>query len=107
MPPPKLERHVEKTVRLWAEAHGILTTKMNGEGHSGMPDRVFWLPGGRPVIIEFKRPGAKASKLQEYYIGTLARNGYQVGVIDRADVAVEWLERLMKEQWAVAGARFR
>lgn len=95
MPAPKLERHVEKTVCIWADAHEILHTKLSGEGQPGKPDRVFWLPNGRPALVEFKRAGGKPTRLQQYYIERFKALGYSAAVIDRADEGVAWLEKLL------------
>lgn len=97
MPLPKLERHVEKTVCIWADARGIKHTKLNGFGQRGKPDRVFWIRGGRPALIEFKRPGEEPSRLQRYHLEEFKALGYQVSVVERADEGVAWLESLMKK----------
>ena len=60
----KLERVIENRVVREAEAAGILVRKLNGEGQRGWPDRMFCIPGGRPLFIEFKREGEDARKLQ-------------------------------------------
>jgi hypothetical protein len=61
----------------------------------GWPDDMFFLPEGHLFMIEFKRPGAKASKLQEHRIRDLQRLGYDVEVHDSADQAREAIARRM------------
>ena len=41
----------------WARARGVQVSK-NTE-LVGIPDRTFWIPGGRPLVPEFKRPDGK------------------------------------------------
>lgn len=52
---------------------------------TGFPDHVFWVPGGRPLIVEFKdeygrtEPGRE--RLQRYHREKLVKDGYLVEVI--------------------------
>ncbi len=52
---------------------------------TGFPDHVFWVPGGRPLIVEFKdeygrtEPGRE--RLQRYYRRKLSGHGYLVEVV--------------------------
>lgn len=88
-----------KTVR-WAQARGILVTKMAGNPSlTGWPDRCFWLLGGRPALVEFKRRGArprKGEKYQRYVQKQLKKLKYDVltGCVD-ADKAIAFLSRLI------------
>jgi len=60
-------------------------------GETGWPDRVFFIEGGRPLLIEFKRPGEKndTSPRQEYIHSILRELGYDVQVHDNKDEALE------------------
>lgn len=51
-------------------------------GQHGYPDRIFFIPGGRPLLIEFKSPGKKPRKLQVHRIKQLKDLGYAVEVHD-------------------------
>jgi len=86
-----LERDIEAKVVRWARAKGIMVTKLQGIGNKSMPDRIFWIPGGRPVLIEFKRPGGKLTPLQTLAIEALEKAGYLVTVFDNADDAIAYL----------------
>jgi hypothetical protein len=55
---------------------------------AGFPDRLFLVPGGRPLMIEFKAPGAKPRKLQLYIHEQLRKLGYAVEVHDTVAGAV-------------------
>lgn len=68
---------------------GIENSKLKVLGDNGFPDRVFWLPGGRPFLIEFKRPGEEPRPKQLYIHNKLRNLGYQVEVHDNAINAFE------------------
>jgi hypothetical protein len=61
---------------------GIIGSKLRVQGDSGWPDRVFWLPGGRPLLIEFKRPGEVPRKKQASVHRKLRALGYLVAICD-------------------------
>lgn len=60
-------------------------------GETGWPDRIFFIEGGRPLLVEFKRPGEKddTSPRQEYIHSILRELGYDVQVHDNEDEALE------------------
>lgn len=60
-------------------------------GETGWPDRIFFVPGGRPLMIEFKRPGElkDTSAKQELIHAVLRELGYDVEVHDNKDKALE------------------
>jgi VRR-NUC domain. len=60
--------------------------KISGAGR-GIPDRLVLLPG-RPLFIEFKRPGGKPTPLQLHVHEKLRKLGYAVEVHDDADEAL-------------------
>lgn len=75
--------------RILAEL-GIRNVKFNTMGgDTGYPDRIFWLPGGRPLLIEFKRPGGKLSEKQKFQINRLRAGGYLVEVCYSEDEAYQ------------------
>jgi hypothetical protein len=77
----KIERDA---VNLVWEHLGIVGSKLVTPGDTGYPDRIFWIPGGRPLLIEFKRPGEEPKPKQEYIHAQLKKLGYQVEVHDNA-----------------------
>ena len=77
----KIERDA---CRLVMQNLGIKGSKLVTPGDTGFPDRIFWIPGGRPLMIEFKRPGEEPSPKQEYIHGQLRQLGYKVEVHDNA-----------------------
>ena len=64
-------KHVETPVVKWAKKRKIEALKLNVLGQRGFPDRIFFLAGGKPFLIEFKRRNGKLSKLQERKIKKL------------------------------------
>jgi hypothetical protein len=87
-----LESKVERdTCRDALYNEGVPSMKMlHTGGETGWPDRVFFIPGGRPKLIEFKRPGKKsqASPRQKYIHAVLRELGYDVEVHDNKDEAL-------------------
>ena len=63
---------------------GILGSKLTILGDTGFPDRLFWLPGGKPLLIEFKKPGEEPEPKQAHIHKELRRLGYHVEVHDNA-----------------------
>ena len=49
---------------------------------SGVPDRIVFLPGGKIIFVELKRPGEKPTPLQDRIIGMLRGLGADVRVVD-------------------------
>lgn len=47
-------------------------------GETGWPDRCFFLPGGKPLYIEFKWPGEEPDAKQVYIHKMLRELGYDV-----------------------------
>lgn len=63
---------------------GIKGSKLKVLGDTSYPDRLFWVPGGRPLLIEFKRPGEPPEPKQSYTHNWLRSLGYEVQVHDSA-----------------------
>ena len=86
-----LERSVERRVKQYADAHGILNCKFTAMGSAGWPDRIFWLAGGRPLLLELKRKGERPTPLQLHRMEQLKKLGYRVFWTDNADTAINYL----------------
>ena len=85
----KFEKHIEEPFVKWCKSVGIKLRKMNGLGYRSWPDRMLCLPG-RPLFIEFKRPGKKATELQAIEIESLRELGYDAQVFDNFEAAREY-----------------
>lgn len=68
---------------------GVHSIKLNVVGSRGWPDRLFLIPGGKPLFIEFKRPGGKTRKLQDHTHQIMRNLGYEVEVHDNKEDAIE------------------
>lgn len=83
--PIRLESDLEKRVVKEAKAKGWWPLKLIAVGHRGFPDRWFIRSGATThqeypeiIIIEFKAPGKRARKLQEWVCGQLENLGFEV-----------------------------
>lgn len=68
---------------------GVRSLKLNVSGSTGWPDRIFFIPGGRPLFIEFKQPGEEPRPKQVYIHGILKHLDYEVQVHDTVDGAFQ------------------
>jgi hypothetical protein len=83
------EARVRNKVVKFAAERGVLHIRMSFRPGvaRGWPDDLFLIPGGRPLFIEFKRPGARPTPLQLFRLETLNALGYDAGWCDSADEA--------------------
>ena len=78
----RLESDVEKAVCTYADKRGILHIKLNLWGRRSFPDRQFFVPGGKPLMIEFKREkGGRLEPMQKYIHSKLSALGYEIKVV--------------------------
>ena len=76
----------ESTLEAWcvkrARALGVQVSK--NVDLIGIPDRTFWIKGGRPLVPEFKRPDGKGepSPAQEWHMNKLRAAGYDAPLRD-------------------------
>lgn len=86
------ERTLEnKLVHAVAQRGGV-AYKWSAPSNRGVPDRIVFLPGwDKPVFVEMKAPGKKATKLQTHTHNRLRRFKQTVVVID----SVEGIEQLL------------
>lgn len=87
--------HVEAPCNRVAKSMGLEQVKMNPMYSAGWPDRMYLVPGGRPLIIEFKVPGNTTTELQEIRIKYLRENGYDVHVIDTKEKGIALIRSRM------------
>jgi hypothetical protein len=93
----ELETDVEKRVVRDASRHlGLTSIKLTLKYDAGWPDRLFFIPGGRPFLIEFKRSGEEPEPLQADKIEQLTKLGYDVEWHDNYDAAMTALRKRMK-----------
>jgi len=68
---------------------GIKGYKLKIVGETGFPDRIFFIPGGRPYLAEYKLPGEPARAKQKYIHNMLTILGYKIGVFDNEYDAIQ------------------
>ena len=90
----ELESSVERKVTRWAERNGVEYCKLK---KAGRPDDIFFIPGGKPVLMEFKQQGKDLRKLQAYIAKKLRRAGYDVVRCDRAEEGIAYLKQRIKD----------
>ena len=87
------ESQIEATVvRRALQELGIFSVKMRGV-ERGWPDRMFLLPKGRVLWIEFKRPGGAVAAYQTLIHERLQHFEHVVQVHDNVDVALRAIEK--------------
>jgi hypothetical protein len=91
-----LESSVERRAKRRADELGVLNAKLTPQGQRAYPDRMFFVPGGRPLLIEFKQEGERPTKLQAYIQKRLRAAGYDVRWTDSAEQAIAWLEERLR-----------
>lgn len=72
---------------------GVLSIKLNPLGNTGLPDRMFLLPQGKAVFIEFKRPGGRVRSKQKYWIKILRKLGFTALICDGENEAFEAIKK--------------
>lgn len=87
------ESALESWCRSWVRVRGIVVSKLTDP--TGIQDSVFWIPGGRPVIVEFKDPLGKTAKgreeLQTEYQKIFKKHGYVTAKITTRKDFVEFM----------------
>jgi hypothetical protein len=85
----KLESTTEtRTCEILLDEYGILSIKLVMRGNSGWPDRLFVLPDGRVVWVEFKREGESPRAKQSHIHELLQAFGHKVSTYDNVEEAV-------------------
>lgn len=89
------ERAVEAHLRERVHALGGWAVKFQPVSQAGLPDRIVFLPWGRSVLVELKRPkGGRLDPLQLKVHERLRRLGQEVIVLWSVEQVDEWLDSL-------------
>ena len=75
-----IESAIESACVAYAARQGILSYKLQA-GVTGVPDRMFLLPGGRAWMVEMKTSTGRLSPRQKWVHGELALAGHPVTII--------------------------
>lgn len=93
---PGLEQDTEdKVCEIALKKMGVVSIKLNLKGNNGWPDRLFFIPGGRPLLIEFKRVGEAPQPRQTYIHNVLRVLDYDIEVHDDEVSALQSIARAL------------
>jgi hypothetical protein len=91
-----LERRVcDKALRRYGVASVKLEPPRGSE--TGWPDRLFFIPGGKPFFLEFKEVGHAPEPKQEYMHDLLEGLGYDVAWTDDEEAALAAIEARVQQ----------
>lgn len=90
------EKLIEKKLREKVKSLGGIALKLYSAYHTGLPDRLILMPGGRASFAEIKTTGKKPTMLQEKAIAELRALGFKSEVIDSQEALNNFLEDLEK-----------
>lgn len=76
------EKVFERTFSKYVNDKGGIAVKLLSQFVNGLPDRMYLLPGGRALFVEFKSTGKKPTRIQEHIIGRIQKLGFTVLVVD-------------------------
>lgn len=97
-----LERDVEKAFVAGLKKRGLRSIKLNAIGQRGWHDRLVMLPGGRPIFMELKRPGAGLTGSQpEIHELVKSLGGYRQHMCDDAKAALAVVDKYLEEDRAL------
>ena len=86
----KIESYVCKYVE---SKFGVVGVKMLVRGY---PDRMFLIPGGGVLFIEFKTPYGRLGALQKYRHKELIKLGFKVEVHNDRDEAIASIKKCLE-----------
>jgi hypothetical protein len=82
-----LEKDIEAYGCGLCRKEGWVSEKYTSPAKRSVPDRIVFKPGGDIFFVEYKRPGAKATKLQVKDHDRRKAMGFRVYVVDTYDEA--------------------
>lgn len=90
------EKVFERELSKFVEESGGMAVKLLPQFIKGLPDRMFLLPGGVVVFVEFKSAGKKPTKIQSYIHVKIQSLGFLVYVVDSVE-SYEEVKGLIKQ----------
>lgn len=88
------EKQVEIRLRKMVQEIGGMALKFISPGHSGVPDRLVFLPGGKIILVELKKPKGKLTLLQEKMRNRFIKLGFKYYVIDSYEKVEEMISEI-------------
>jgi hypothetical protein len=73
---------IETTLVAWLRHEGTVSVRVASAAAPGFPHRLILLPGGRPLLLCFKKPGGRLSQLELKWFQRLCELNYSVQVVD-------------------------
>ena len=92
-----LEKVIEERVCKYAETKGLMQYKFTSPQRRSVPDRLFFLKGGRSFLIEFKREGQKPTLQQDREHKRLLAHEVPVFVVDNVDEGKRIIDLMCNE----------
>lgn len=92
------EKVFERTMSKYVNDKGGIAVKLLSQFVNGLPDRLYLLPGGRALFVEFKSTGKKPTRIQEHIIGRIRKLSFTVLVVDSPEAyknAVLYIDKLL------------
>ena len=86
------EKLIEKKLREEVKKLGGVALKFESSYHTGMPDRIVLMPGGKTSFAEIKTTGKKPTLLQAIQISRLKGLGFKADVIDSQETLDQFLK---------------
>lgn len=90
------EKVFEREISKYVDDTGGMAVKLLSQFIKGLPDRMFLLPGGVVVFVEFKSTGKKPTKIQSYIHAKMQALGFLVYVVDSVE-SYEEVKGLIKQ----------
>lgn len=90
------EKVFERTLSKYVDDIGGMAVKLLSQFIKGLPDRMYLLPGGFVVFVEFKSTGKRPTKIQEYIHAKVRALGFLVYVVDSVE-SYEEVKGLIKQ----------
>ncbi len=91
------ESKIQTRIIEYARSLGFAAKRnyMGPGAETGWPDVEIFVPYGKVVFIEFKSPGKKPRKIQEYRIEKLRQLGFRVLICDDYDEARDIIDECL------------
>lgn len=90
------EKLLEKKLTEGVKKQGGVALKFGTVYHTGMPDRIVLMPGGKTSFVELKSTGKKPSVLQTKSLEMLNDLGFNTALIDSQESLDKFLKELQK-----------
>lgn len=88
------ETVVERRLKSRVEKIGGMCVKLPPVSHSGLPDRIVFLPDGRTLLVELKAPGGSVRPVQRAMFDRLSLINHPVVVLSSLDEVDDWIDTL-------------